>query len=261
MAFLLKDRVLETTTSTGTGSLNLAGAVTGYQDFDTALSDADTTCFIIEAVDSSGVPTGAWEAAYGTFTSAGTTLSRDRVYDSSNSGSAVSFAAGTKNVFIFRPAILGAYVAYNYNLTFGGGDEGTFTAGSWQTRLFNTEVSDEFGLGSLSSNQITLAEGTYRVRWACPAYDVGINKTRLQNVTDGTTVDVLGRSTYGNASATVEEWSISMGEGEFTIGASKALELQHQCTTTSSTTAGNGVVSGFNGGNEVFSTIEFWRVN
>ena len=98
MALVLKDRVQETTTTTGTGTLTLGGAVTGYQAF-TAIGNGNTTYYAIYA------PGGTeWEVGIGTYTASGTTLSRDTVLASSNSGSLVNFSAGTKNVWGDYPA-------------------------------------------------------------------------------------------------------------------------------------------------------------
>lgn len=98
MALVLKDRVKETSTTTGTGTFTLAGAVSGFQSF-SVIGNANTTYYTI--VDSSA---GTWEVGIGTYTSSGTTLSRDTVLESSNSGSKVNFASGTKDVFCTYPA-------------------------------------------------------------------------------------------------------------------------------------------------------------
>jgi hypothetical protein len=99
MALVVKDRVKETSATTGTGTLTLAGAVTGFQAFSSALSDGDTTYYAI--FESS---TGAWEVGLGTFTSSGTTLARTTVLASSNAGSAINLTAGNAEVFITQPA-------------------------------------------------------------------------------------------------------------------------------------------------------------
>jgi len=104
MALVVKDRVKETTATTGTGTLTLAGAVTGFQSFSSALSDGDTTYYAI--FESS---TGEWEVGLGTFTASGTTLARTTVLASSNSGSAVNLTAGSAEVFITQPATKAAY--------------------------------------------------------------------------------------------------------------------------------------------------------
>ena len=97
MAFAVKDRVKEISSTTGTGSLTLGGAVTGYRSFNAALSNGDTTYYVIENPN-----TSEWETGLGTFTSP-STLARTTVL-SSSTGSAVSFTAGAKNVFISLPA-------------------------------------------------------------------------------------------------------------------------------------------------------------
>ena len=98
MAFVLADRVRETTTTTGTGTVTLAGAVTGFQTF-AAIGNANITYYTI-----AGQGTSEWEVGIGTYTSAGTTLSRDTVLASSNAGALVNFSAGTKDVFCDYPA-------------------------------------------------------------------------------------------------------------------------------------------------------------
>lgn len=108
MALIVKDRVKETTTTTGTGTITLGGAVSGFQSF-SAIGDGNTTFYTIAGG-------GEWEVGVGTYTSSGTTLSRDTVLDSSNSGSLVNFSAGTKDVFVTYPA--------ERTITGGGGGVG-----------------------------------------------------------------------------------------------------------------------------------------
>jgi hypothetical protein len=98
MALVLADRVKESTTTTGTGTVTLLGASTGYQSF-AVIGNANTTYYTI-----AGQTTSEWEVGIGTYTSAGTTLARTTVLASSNSGSLVTFSAGTKDVFVTYPA-------------------------------------------------------------------------------------------------------------------------------------------------------------
>ena len=100
MALVVKDRVQETATTTGTGTFTLAGAVSGFQSF-SAIGNGNTTYYAI-------VLGSEWEVGLGTYTSSGTTLSRDTVLASST-GSKVSFSAGTKNVFVTYPATESVY--------------------------------------------------------------------------------------------------------------------------------------------------------
>lgn len=105
MAFVVKDRVKETTTTTGTGTVTLLGAATGFQSF-SAIGNANTTYYTI-----AGQTGSEWEVGIGTYTASGTTLSRDTVFASSNSGSKVNFSAGTKDVFVSYPASMASFAA------------------------------------------------------------------------------------------------------------------------------------------------------
>lgn len=97
MAHIFEDRIFELSTSTGTGDIALAGAVTAYRAFSSVLTIGDTLPYMIEAVDSNGKPTGDYEYGLGTY-SAASTITRTTVRGSSNAGAAVNFAAGTKFV-------------------------------------------------------------------------------------------------------------------------------------------------------------------
>ena len=100
MALVVKDRVRENSTTTGTGTLTLSGAVNGFQTFSAAIGNTNTTYYAI-------VGGAEFEVGLGTV-SAGA-LSRDTILESSNSGSAVNFSAGTKDVFCTYPAEKSVY--------------------------------------------------------------------------------------------------------------------------------------------------------
>jgi hypothetical protein len=95
MALVLRDRVKETTSTTGTGTLTLTGASDGFQSF-SVIGDGNTTYYAI-------ISGNDWEVGIGTYTASGTTLSRDTVLESSNSGSAVNLTASAE-VFVTYPA-------------------------------------------------------------------------------------------------------------------------------------------------------------
>jgi hypothetical protein len=94
MALVLKDRVKETTSTAGTGSITLAGPVQGYQGF-SVIGNSNTTYYTIAG-------TSEWEVGIGTYS--GGVLSRDTVLGSSANGSKVAFSAGVKDVFVTYPA-------------------------------------------------------------------------------------------------------------------------------------------------------------
>ena len=100
MALVINDRVKETSTTTGTGTFDLAGAETGYEGFVAGIGTGNTTYYAIELNSA-----GEWEVGIGTVTDAAPdTLSRDTIISSSNGDAAVNFSAGTKNVFCTLPA-------------------------------------------------------------------------------------------------------------------------------------------------------------
>lgn len=136
-----------------------------------------------------------------------------------------------------------------------GSAGGTFTSGSYQTRVLNTLVNASSIAGvSLSSNQFTLPAGTYRVRAEAPAYRVDRHVIRLQNITDNTTVLTGGNQ---NAQASTATSNTSTLWGRFTITTSKTFALQHRCQTTLATDGlGISTASVLGAAYEVFATVE-----
>lgn len=149
MALVVKDRVKETTATTGTGTLTLAGAVTGFQSFSSALSNGDTTYYSI--FESS---TGEWEVGLGTFTLSGTTLSRDTILESSNAGSAINLTAGAADVFITQPAEKAVYLDGSGNLSHTVA-LGTETSGNYVATIATNAGLD--GSGSGEGSAVTLS--------------------------------------------------------------------------------------------------------
>ena len=101
MALVLNDRVLESSTSIGTGPITLAGAIYSFQSFSAGVGASNTTYYTI--VNTTSVAT-EWEVGLGTLDATGTILTRTTVYKSSNANAAVVFTAGTKNVFVTYPS-------------------------------------------------------------------------------------------------------------------------------------------------------------
>lgn len=109
MALVLADRVLETTTTAGSGTITLAGAKPGYQSF-SVIGDGNTTYYTIAGVTE-------WEVGIGTYTASGTTLSRDTVLSSSSGGAKVTFSAGSKDVFVDYPSEKALYPNESGNIS------------------------------------------------------------------------------------------------------------------------------------------------
>ena len=179
MALVLKDRVKETSTTAGTGTLTLAGAALGFQSF-SAIGNGNTTYYAI--ADST---TGAWEVGIGTYTSSGTTLSRTTVLSSSNGGSLVSFAANSKDVFCTYPSEKSVY-------------------------LDSADVVTQQAFGAITATSAALTTGTITTT---PSGDTDIvNKLYADSLVNGinfhaacnyaTTAD-LGTVTYNNGTSGV----------------------------------------------------------
>jgi len=141
MALILRDRIRETTTSTGVSDITLAGASATFDTFASVMSTSDTTYYAIIHT-SSGVD--EWEVGLGTY-SAANTLTRTTVLSSSNSGSAVNFSSGTKFVFMTLPASVAAHLdpgASDHDLssviTLGNHDTDGLAEGS--TNLYYTDA-------------------------------------------------------------------------------------------------------------------------
>ena len=94
MALVLNDRVKETTTTTGTGTLTLGGAVTGFETFAAGIGNSNTTSYAVILPGSA-----EFEVGLGTLSSDSSTIARTTIISSSNSDNAVNFSAGTKNIF------------------------------------------------------------------------------------------------------------------------------------------------------------------
>ena len=145
MALVLADRVKETTTSTGTTAITLAGAATGYQTFLLAVGNANTTYYTI--ADQTGAN---WEVGIGTYTTIGNTLSRDTVLASSNAGALVVFLTGTKDVFVTYPAERALYT---------GGPLGTPASGTLTNCTFPTLNQNTTGTAAGLSATLAIGSG------------------------------------------------------------------------------------------------------
>jgi hypothetical protein len=98
MAFVINDRVKETTSTTGTGTVTLSGAATGFQSFSSGIGSSNSTYYTIALGNQ-------FEVGIGTLTNA-TTFTRDSIITSTNSNTTVNFSAGIKDIFCTLPAVL-----------------------------------------------------------------------------------------------------------------------------------------------------------
>jgi hypothetical protein len=149
MALVLKDRVLETASSPGTGTVVLLGASTGYQDFANGVGNANTTYYTIATVGGAG-----WEVGIGTYYSANNSIVRNTVISSSNAGNLVNFSSGTQSVFVTYPAEEAVYLN-NGNVS----ALGNITLGTWNANTIGVPYGGT-GIVTLNAGYIPYGNGT-----------------------------------------------------------------------------------------------------
>ena len=186
MALVINDRVKETTTTTGTGTVSLAGAVTGFETFAAGIGNSNTVYYCIAHQDQA-----EFEVGLGTLDGDSSDLARTTVISSSNSDSAVDFSSGTKDVFCTIPASKLIFEDASNDVTVGNdlllksdsavlkfgadsditvthsADTGLTTNGTFQattitaTTAFVPDASDGAALGtsSLEFSDLFLADG------------------------------------------------------------------------------------------------------
>jgi hypothetical protein len=147
MALVLADRVKETTTTTGTSDFALGGAVSGFQTFSAGVGNSNTTYYAVSLGSD-------FEIGLGTLSSDGLTLARTTVYQSSNSDTKVSFAAGSKDIFVTYAADKAVYEDASGNVTVPA----IFTA---TTKV----VSPFFDAVGSAGGQLRNASGTSQLAW------------------------------------------------------------------------------------------------
>ena len=173
MALVINDRVKETTTTTGTGAVSLGGAVTGFETFAAGIGNSNTTYYAIVHQTAA-----EFEVGLGTLDGDSSDLTRTTVISSSNSDSAVDFAAGTKDVFVTIPASKLVFEDVNNDATVGrnltvtgdltvSGDDitmGTNTAGNVLvadgTNFNSIAVGDLSAISTVAADDVLLAVDT-----------------------------------------------------------------------------------------------------
>ena len=191
MAFKYADRVRETTTSTGTGTISLAGAVSGFQTFSAGIG-ANNTCFYVISHRTAA----EYEVGFGTVGSPATTLARTSVIASSNSGAAVNFSAGTKDVFVTLPAdqVTPPNLIPGGRLSLSSSDPVPSSDLSAQGTLYYLPFMD---------SKIEIYTGN---RWV--TYDIGTGiSLSLTGLATATNYDVFAIVSSGSPALTTTAWS------------------------------------------------------
>jgi hypothetical protein len=209
------DRVRETTVTSGTGTVSLAGAVTGFASFSSTVGNGNQCYYAL--ADQSGAN---WEVGIGTYTASGSTLSRSTVLASSNSGSLVSFGTNTKDVFVTCPGSI---------LSLIGGSPSLFTATANAT-VANTASETTLlgsGTGSLTVPSVIIGKCIrFRARgfWSTLALTAGnitLNFKAGSTVlatTGAMTVPLSQSNNYWEVEADINIYSVTAGGVMWTQG-------------------------------------------
>ena len=259
MAFILADRVKESASAPGTGTVTLLGAATGYQSFSAGIGASNTTYYTI--ADQTG---SNWEVGYGIVGAGGTTLARTTVLASSNSGSLVNFSSGTQDVWCDYPAkkaaiqdSLGTVTVPQYasnsttsttpTLSFNGSNT-SFASGSTVANNYlqailqnksgtagastNYVLSNDLGTDSSYYGEFGMNSSVYSA--STPSDFFSINNSIYFSGHDG---DISIGS--GNGYKTYMAWGTS-GQSAHVINASGAIGLSTNLGTTPSTSGTTG---------------------
>ena len=191
MALAINNRVRETTATTGTGAVTLGGAVGGFQSFAAGIGNDNTTYYAI-SINSEN----EWEVGLGTLNADSSTLTRTTVLESSNSDSAVDFAAGSKEVFCTLPSEKAIYLDGS-DAQVGGfaslADDGSPQLGA------NLDVVT-FDIVSTSNRDIDIIpNGTGDVNLGADAVQIGDNDANATLTTQGTGDLILNTNNGTNA--------------------------------------------------------------
>jgi hypothetical protein len=229
MAFVIADRVQETTTTTGTGTVLLTGAVQGYQSFAT-IGNANTTYYTI--ADQAGTD---WEVGIGTYFAGNVSLGRTTVLSSSSGNTAVNFGSGVKAVFVTYPAERAIFADSSNITTITNLVSGNVAITGGNLTSVNVTTT------AFSANSVTITGGT-------------INNVSLSNITYGG----LGTMSTQNANAvaitggTINNVSLS----NVTYGGLGTMSTQNaNSVTITGGTLNNTIIGGTTATNASFTNL------
>ena len=241
MALVLADRVKDTTTTTGTGAITLSGtAPTGFQTFGAAIGNGNTTYYTI-----AGQGTSQWEVGIGTYTAAGTSLSRDTVLASSNAGALVSFSAGSKDVFVTYPAEKAITDGYGLlPVANGGTGQASYTNGQL---LIGNSTGNTLTKATLTQGTgITISNGAGAITITNSAPD------QVVTLTQGGTTTITG--TYPNFTISSSDQYVGTVTSVSGTGSVNGITLSGTVTSSGSLTLG-GTLSGVSLTTQVAGTL------
>lgn len=254
MALVVADRVKETTSTAGTGTITLAGAATGFQSF-AVIGNGNQTYYTI-----AGQGTSEWEVGIGTYTSSGTTLSRDSVLSSSNSDSLVPFSAGTKDVFVVYPSERAVYGDTVGNVTITTNFQAARLTASDSTSNVTLIYGDAYSVSGSGAVPMVDMSGIWNTTG-----EPTLVKYNVTNTASGTNSLLLNLQVGGSsrfrvdkdgdvfAASSIFGAAVSVGSAVFPTATITNLTATNE--TVTSLTATNETVTSLTVTNETVSTI------
>jgi hypothetical protein len=236
MALIVKDRVQELTTTTGTGTLTLNGAVTGFQTFSSAIGNTNTTYY---AISSNG---SEFEVGIGTV--GAVTLARTTILASSNGGSVVDLSEGSKTVFVTYPASKSVNLDSSNNLNLNGSDlnlngsDLNLSSGNLNidsNTLFVDSSTNKVGIGTDTPTNNLSVYGT-----------AGDTRIRLEDTTGFTSLDMVAADGSNNVINFGDASDIDIGRIEYDHTAN-AMFIKTNDTEQIRITSAGGVSFGSSG--------------
>jgi hypothetical protein len=181
MALVLKDRVLETASSPGTGTVTLLGATTGYQTFANGVGNSNTTYYTIATVGGA-----EWEVGIGQYFSANNSVVRQTVISSSNGGSLANFNSGSQSVFVTYPAEQSVYLDASGNVS----TLGNIILGTWNANTIGVAYGGTGVTASSGANSVVLRDENVNIQYnnSLPGFTA--------TTSAGTTTTLTAASTY-----------------------------------------------------------------
>jgi hypothetical protein len=232
MPLVLPDRVKETTSTTGTGTITLAGTSSGFQSF-AAVGNANTTYYCIAHQTAN-----EWEVGIGTYTLSGTTLARNTVLSSSNAGALVNFSAGVKDAFVTYPATRSIYADGTVLQTTNSAVLPIISGGTGATTAATARTN--FGATTVGANLFTLANPT-AIRFlrvnadnTVSALDAATFRTAIGAGTSSTTGTVTSVGGTGTVSGLSLSGTVTTS-GNLTLGGTLAVLPSNFASQTAKT--------------------------
>jgi hypothetical protein len=229
MALVLNDRVKETTTTTGTGTVNLGGAQTNFETFVAGIGNSNTTYYAIVHRSSA-----EFEIGLGTITDASPdTLARTTVISSSNSDSAVNFSAGTKDVFCTMPASKAVHEDGSSDVTLPndlilGSDSSVLKFGAdSDTTLTHT---DGTGLTLNSTNKLLFRDSALGINSSADGQLDLFADTEIQIV--ATTIDINGNVDVSGDITVGDDLTIEGGLIDFKSNSGSPSQIKFYCESS-----------------------------